>query len=49
MTIQNALKLKNMSIYRLAKTSEVPYPCVIMPFFDCLSRSSLSAHETIVA
>jgi len=25
MTIQEALKNKNMSIYRLAKTSEVPY------------------------
>ena len=28
MTIQDALKLKNMSIYRLAKTSEVPYATV---------------------
>ena len=28
MTIQNALKLKSMSIYRLAKTSEVPYATV---------------------
>ena len=28
MTIQDALKQKNMSIYRLAKTSEVPYTTV---------------------
>lgn len=28
MTIQDALKQKNMSIYRLAKTSEVPYATV---------------------
>ena len=28
MTIQNALKRKSMSIYRLAKTSEVPYATV---------------------
>ena len=28
MTIQNALKQRNMSIYRLAKTSEVPYATV---------------------
>ena len=28
MTIQDALKQKNMSIYRLAKTSEIPYATV---------------------
>jgi plasmid maintenance system antidote protein VapI len=28
MTIQDALKQKRMSIYRLAKTSEVPYATV---------------------
>ena len=46
MTIQDALKQRNMSIYQLAKTSEVPY-ATVNDIFNGKSQLNRCSAETV--